>query len=79
MSETFRKRFLDKVCPWDSVLTVLFGVNMAMLVMLGLAVLVGPQDEGTMVITGLALAFILVSLAIVVPLLRLCQTREPDE
>lgn len=79
MSEPFKKRFLDKVCPWDSVLAVLFGVNMVLLVMLGLAVAIGPQDEGTTVITGITFAFILVSLLIVVPLLRACQSRAPDE
>jgi len=79
MSETFRKRFLDKVCPWDSALALLFGVNVVLLVMLGLTVALGPQDEGTAVVTGLAFGFIVVSLLITVPILRACQARAPDE
>lgn len=75
MSKTFRKRFFDKVCPWDWILSIAFGVNVVLLVMLGLTFLLGPQSEGTRVVSLLSLTLIAVTLAIVVPLLVLCQRR----
>ena len=75
MSDTFRKQFLDKVCGWDWVLALAFGMNMILLVLLALTIWLGPQNEGTRVITKLSLVFILVPLVIVGSLLRLCKKR----
>lgn len=75
MSKSFRKRFLDKICPWDGVLAVAFGVNVVLLVMLGLSFLLGPQTGGTAVVSLLSLTLIGATLAIIVPLLVLCQRR----
>lgn len=75
MSKTFRTRFFDKVCPWDWILSIAFGVNIVLLVMLGLTFLLGPQSEGTKVVSLLALTLIAGTLVIVVPLLVLCQRR----
>jgi protein-S-isoprenylcysteine O-methyltransferase Ste14 len=76
MTESFKRRFLDRVCPWDSVLAVVFGINVVLLVMLGVTLFFEPRSEGTRVITQLSLVLILVTLAIVTLLLRLCQTRQ---
>lgn len=76
MTRPFRERFLDNVCAWDGVLSIVFTMNVVFLVLLGLSFWLSTPSEESRVISLLALGFILVSLAVVTPLLRACRTRE---
>lgn len=76
MTDTaFRKQFLDKICGWDWALALVFGVNTVLLVMLGLTLWLGPEEEGAKVISAVSLVVILATMGVVGTLLRLCKRR----
>lgn len=76
MTRPFRERFLDKICEWDGLFSLVFTANVVFLFLLGLTYYLSTPDEDAQVVSVLALGFILVSLAVTGTFLRVCSTRE---
>lgn len=82
MADSFRTQLLDQVCPWNWILALVFGMNVILLVLLGMSTLAGSPDRSTEVVTVLAFMFIFGSLVGIAPFLWLCRKHsgyEPRE
>lgn len=76
MTRPFRKRFLDKMCEWDWLFSLVLTVDVVLLILLGLSFYLMPPSGGTRVISLLALGLLLGSLIIATAFLRVCHARE---
>lgn len=76
MSRQFRDRFLDKICEWDWLFSLVLAADVVLLVLLGLTFYLSVPSEGSRVVSILALVFILGSLIAAASLLRVCRARE---
>lgn len=79
MSTSPKQRFLDIACPWTPLLTVVFALDIMLLVLLAISFFLGPQKEGSKIISIISLGLILLTLAFIVPVLRWCQTQAEGE
>jgi len=76
MTDSLRNRFLNKVCPWDWVFALMFGVNVVLLILLILTFLLAEQSTETIVVSAMAGVFILASLVLLGPIVKMCRTRD---